>query len=80
MAIVDTHGNHIVAVIWQEGTEEEMHIGEPAIVLKQYFNNSGMVEIKQGHNEVLVNASTLRALARQLNALARRAEQEARNA
>ena len=51
-----------------------MQIGEPAIVLKQYENGDGMVEIKQGDNGILVNASTLRSLAKQLILLAIKAE------
>lgn len=72
--IVDDHHKQTKCVIWQVG-DDDMQIGEQAIVLKQYENSNGMVEIKQGDNEVLVNASTLRALARQLIALARKAEE-----
>lgn len=72
--IVDYHNKHTQCVIWQAG-DDDMQIGEPAIVLKQYENSNGMVEIKQGDNEVMVNASTLRALARKLITLARKAKE-----
>jgi hypothetical protein len=72
--IIDVSNSCTQCVIWQEG-DDDMPIGEPAIVLKQYENSNGMVEIKQGHNEVLVNASTLRALAKQLIVLARKAKE-----
>ncbi|MFZ3193735.1 MAG: hypothetical protein WA154_11100 [Moraxellaceae bacterium] len=66
MATIDTISSCIKSVIWQEG-DEDCGVGEPAIVVKQYAD--GLVELKQGVNEVLVNRSSLIALARELRRL-----------
>lgn len=66
MATIDTSNSHIKSVIWQNG-DDDLCIGEPAIVVKQYAD--GLVELKQGVNEVLVNRSSLTALARELRRL-----------
>lgn len=76
MSIVDISHKATRAIIWQEGTEEESGIGEAAIVIKQYENGCHLVELKQGRNEILINASSLRPLARKLYELARIAELE----
>lgn len=68
---VDDGSKNLKAVIWQAPSGDDV-IAEPAIALKQY--SGGMVEIKQGENEVLLDVSTLRPLAKQLVELARAVE------
>lgn len=66
MATIDTSNSCIKSVIWQEGGEEYGG-GEPAIVVIQYYG--GIVGLKQVNSEVLVNRSSLIALARELRRL-----------
>jgi len=68
--IVDTYHKNTKAVIWQACPDG--NLPEPVITLKQY--SGGMVEIKQGDNEILLDASTLRPLAKLLVELARAVE------
>lgn len=68
--IVDICHKNTKAMIWQACPDGNPP--EPAIMLKQY--SDGMVEIKQGDNEILLDASTLRPLAKLLVELARAAE------
>ncbi len=66
MATIDIHASSIKSVIWQDG-DGDFCIGEPAIVVSRY--QDGMVGLKQGNNEVLINRSTLLTLARELRRL-----------